>query len=50
MLVRGLGFPEKQTVKSELFLTNKGFLENKDITLVEGNKVVTSKKDLAKTF
>ena len=32
------------------FLTNKGFLENKDITLIEGNKVITSERELAKTF
>ena len=31
------------------FLTNKGFLENKDITLIEGNKVITSERELAKT-
>ena len=32
------------------FLTNKGFLENKDITLIEGNKIITSERELAKTF
>ena len=32
------------------FLTNKGFLENKDITLIEGNKVITSERQLAKTL
>ena len=32
------------------FLTNKGFLENKDITLIEGNKIITSERKLAKSF
>ena len=32
------------------FLTNKGFLENKDITLIEGNKIITSERQLAKIF
>ena len=32
------------------FITNKGFLENKDITLIEGNKIITSERELAKTF
>ena len=32
------------------FLTNKGFLENKDITLIEGNKIKTSERELAKIF
>ena len=32
------------------FLTNKGFLENNDITLIEQNKVITSERELAKTF
>ena len=32
------------------FITNKGFLENKDITLTEGNKIITSKRELAKAF
>ena len=32
------------------FLTNKGFLENKDITLIEGNKIITSERELAKSF
>ena len=32
------------------FLTNKGFLENNDITLIEENKVITSEEELAKTF
>ena len=31
-------------------LINKGFLENKDITLIEGNKIIISKRELAKTF
>ena len=31
------------------FLTNKGFLENKDSTLNEGNKTVTSERELAQT-
>ena len=34
----------------KLFLTNKGFLGNKDITLIEGNKIITSQRELAKTF
>ena len=34
----------------KLFLTNKGFLENKDVTLTEGNKVITSEGEIAKTF
>ena len=29
------------------FLENKGFLENKDITLIEGNKIITSERELA---
>ena len=32
------------------FLTNKGFLDNKDITLIEENKIITSERELAKTF
>ena len=32
------------------FLTNKGFLENEDITLIEGNKIITSERELVKTF
>ena len=32
------------------FLTNKGLLGNKDITLIEGNNIVTSERELAKTF
>ena len=32
------------------FLTNKGFLENNDITLIEENKVITSERELSKTF
>ena len=32
------------------FLTNKEFLENEDITLIEGNKIITNEKDFAKTF
>ena len=32
------------------FLTNKGFLENKDITVIELNKIITRKIKLAKTF
>ena len=32
------------------FLTNKGFLENSGITLIEENKVITSKRELTKTF
>ena len=32
------------------FLTNKGFLENKDITLIEGSKIITSERELAKTL
>ena len=31
-------------------LINKGFLENKDIILIEGNKIIISKRELAKTF
>ena len=31
-------------------LTDKGFIENKDIKLIEGNKIITSKRELAKTF
>ena len=34
----------------KLFQANKGFLENNDITLIEENKVITSEKELAKTF
>ena len=30
------------------FLTNKGFLENKGIALIEGNKIITSEGELAK--
>ena len=29
---------------------NKGFLENEDITLIEGNKIITSERELVKTF
>ena len=32
------------------FLTNKGFLVNKDITLIKGNKIITSERELANTF
>ena len=32
------------------FLIKKGFLENKDITLIEGNKIITNEKELTKTF
>ena len=32
------------------FLTNKGFLENNDITITEENKVITNERELAKTF
>ena len=32
------------------FLTNKEFLENKVITLIEGKKIITSDRELAKTF
>ena len=32
------------------FLTNKGFLENNDITLIEGNNIITSERELVKTF
>ena len=32
------------------FLTNKGFLENKDIALTERNKIITSEREIAKTF
>ena len=32
------------------FLTNKGFLGNNDITLTEGNKIITSERELEKTF
>ena len=32
------------------FLTNKELLENKDITLIERNKIMTSKRELAKIF
>ena len=32
------------------FLRKKGFLENQDITLIEGNKIISSKRKLAKTF
>ena len=32
------------------FLTNKGFFENKNITLIEGNKIKTNERELAKTF
>ena len=31
-------------------LINKGFLGNKDITLIEGNKIIISKRELAETF
>ena len=31
-------------------ISNKEFLENKNITLIEGNKIVTSKNEFAKTF
>ena len=31
-------------------ISNKGFLENKDITFIEGDKIVTSERELAKTF
>ena len=31
-------------------LTDKGFIENKDVTLIEGNKIITGKRELAKTF
>ena len=34
----------------KLFQANKGFLENNDITLIEENKVITSEKELAKSF
>ena len=54
-------FPQQQTKKVittnknfwtfiKPFLTNKGFLENNDITLIEENKVITSEEELAKTF
>ena len=32
------------------FLTNKGFLENKDIKLIERNKTITIERELSKTF
>ena len=32
------------------FLTNKGLLGNKDITLIEGNNIITSEREFAKTF
>ena len=34
----------------KLVLTNKGFLDNKDITLIEENKIITSKRELPKIF
>ena len=54
-------FPQQQTKKVittnknfwtiiKPFLTNKGYLENNDITLIEENKVITSERELAKTF
>ena len=38
------------TNKNKPFLANKGFLENNDISLIEENKVITSDKELTKTF
>ena len=35
-----------QTISSK----QKGFLENKDITLTEGSKIITSERELVKTF
>ena len=32
------------------FLANKGFLDNKDITLIEENKIITIAREFAKTF
>ena len=32
------------------FLTNKGFLENKDNTLIEWNEIITSERGIAKNF
>ena len=34
----------------KLVLTNKGFLDNKDITLIEENKIITSGREFPKTF
>ena len=32
------------------FLTKKRILENENITLIEGNKIITSERELVKTF
>ena len=32
------------------FLTNKGLLENKDSTLIEWNKIITSERGIAQNF
>ena len=32
------------------FLTNKGFIANSDISLKEGNEIITTDKDLSQTF
>ena len=44
---------KKQNQRENLldsFLAKRGFLENKDITVIEGKKIKISKKDLSKTF
>ena len=43
----GLSLKEK---KQNPFLTNEGFLEKNNITLIEENKVITIKREFEKTF
>ena len=47
---RGIATNKSFWTFNKPFLKNKGFLENDDITLIEENKVITSERELAKTF
>ena len=47
---RGITTNKNFWVFMKAFLTNKGFLENKDITVIELNEIITRKIKLAKTF
>ena len=47
---RGITTSKSVWVFIKAFLTDKGFLENKNITLIEENKIITSEKDLVTNF
>ena len=40
----------KRCITTNKNVWNKGFFENNDITLIDENKVITSERELAKTF